>query len=92
MKKQKKFQTLDGILFYHLKKNNIINKKNSFYFVHSYYAKPYDKQLILTNTSYYNLEFCSSVLKENILGCQFHPEKSGNEGIKLISNFFKNVR
>ena len=66
-----------------------INFQNSYYFVHSYYVKPNDKKIILTFTDYKKTRFCSSILKENIFACQFHPEKSGLNGIKLIKNFLK---
>ena len=57
-----------------------------FYFVHSYYFKPNDKKNILATTNY-NFEFPSVVGKSNIYGTQFHPEKSSNAGIKILSNF-----
>ena len=57
-----------------------------FYFVHSYYLKTNDPTVVLTSTEY-EIEFTSSVEKENILGVQFHPEKSHKFGIKLLKNF-----
>jgi glutamine amidotransferase len=57
-----------------------------FYFVHSYYFKPKDPGDILTSTNY-EIEFTSAVEKENILGVQFHPEKSHKFGMKLLKNF-----
>ncbi len=57
-----------------------------FYFVHSYYLKTNDRTDDLTSTEY-EIEFTSSVEKENILGVQFHPEKSHKFGIKLLKNF-----
>ena len=66
-----------------------INFENSYYFVHSYYVKPNDNKIILTFTDYEKTIFCSSILKENIFACQFHPEKSGLNGIKLLKNFLK---
>jgi len=74
-----------------VRKNNIIEYESSFYFVHSFYAKPLENKFKLTKTLYYDLEFCSSILLDNVFGCQFHPEKSGPDGIKLISSYFKNV-
>ena len=73
------------------RKNNIIEYESSFYFVHSFYAKPLENKFKLTKTLYYDLEFCSSILLDNVFGCQSHPEKSGPDGIKLISSYFKNV-
>jgi glutamine amidotransferase len=60
-----------------------------FYFVHSYYFMANDTDDILASTSY-ELEFTSAVEKENILGVQFHPEKSHKFGMKLLKNFVDN--
>lgn len=57
------------------------------YFVHSYVAKPSDREDILSITSYNETVFCSSVKKGNIYGCQFHPEKSAESGLKILSEF-----
>jgi len=57
------------------------------YFVHSYVAEPKDISHILSFTEYSKNKFCSSVKKGNIYGCQFHPEKSGTNGLRLIQNF-----
>ena len=56
------------------------------YFVHSYYVKPKDKDVILTTTDY-GIEFVSGVAKDNIYGLQFHPEKSQELGLKILKNF-----
>jgi imidazole glycerol phosphate synthase glutamine amidotransferase subunit len=55
-----------------------------FYFVHSYHMKPVDSKVVLTKTSFGRYKFASSVLSENTLGLQFHPEKSGKIGSILI--------
>ncbi|MCP4671791.1 MAG: imidazole glycerol phosphate synthase subunit HisF [Desulfobacula sp.] len=60
--------------------------ESKFYFVHSYHIVPEDESIVLATTSY-GYEFVSSVQKGNIIGTQFHPEKSGNSGIKLLENF-----
>ena len=57
-----------------------------FYFVHSYIFKVEEHKNILA-TSYYAEKFTCGVNKENIFGTQFHPEKSGDNGLKLIKNF-----
>ena len=57
-----------------------------FYFVHSYFLYASNQSDILTSTNY-EIEFTSSVEKENILGVQFHPEKSHKFGMKLLKNF-----
>jgi len=53
------------------------------YFVHSYHAVPEDPDIILSNTIYGEQQFCSSFQYESILGCQFHPEKSGSIGLEV---------
>jgi glutamine amidotransferase len=57
-----------------------------FYFVHSFYFKANDESDILA-TSSYELEFTSAIEKANILGVQFHPEKSHKFGMQLLKNF-----
>ena len=64
--------------------SNVLNKK--FYFTHSYYCQPKNKYEINTFTKYGNLKFCSSIKKNNIIGTQFHPEKSGEPGLKILKN------
>jgi len=53
-----------------------------FYFVHSYYVIPEDKNIIATTTEY-GEEFASSIWRENVFACQFHPEKSQKVGLEL---------
>ena len=55
------------------------------YFVHSFYVKPEHSDIILSNTEYGNVEFCSSLQSRNIFACQFHPERSGLQGLKIYS-------
>lgn len=55
------------------------------YFVHSYHMKTDDKYII-TKTEY-GIEFTSGVAKDNVVGFQFHPEKSGKVGLKMVKNF-----
>lgn len=57
------------------------------YFIHSYYVKPNDDSCILTKTNYDGIEFCSSILKNNIFATQFHPEKSAAKGISIYKNW-----
>ena len=74
-------------------KNNVdplkkFNDHEYFYFVHSFYVKPEDNKDIYTTTEHGGHNFCSSILKENIFACQFHPEKSGEKGIRILSEIF----
>jgi glutamine amidotransferase len=57
-----------------------------FYFVHSYYVVPEDDSIIASNTDY-GIEFVSSISKDNIFACQFHPEKSQERGLRILKNF-----
>ncbi len=57
-----------------------------FYFVHSYYVIPEDPEVVVTTTDYPR-DFCSSIAKENIFACQFHPEKSQKIGLTLLKAF-----
>ena len=57
-----------------------------FYFVHSYYVVPEDTAVIAATTGY-GIEFTSSIQKDNIFACQFHPEKSQEVGLRLLKNF-----
>jgi glutamine amidotransferase len=60
----------------------------SAYFVHSYYAQPADEKLTIGLTDY-GLDFCAAVQKDNIFGVQFHPEKSGDNGLQILKNFLE---
>ena len=58
----------------------------NFYFVHSYHVQCKDPSDILA-TTHYGLEFASMVQRDNIIGAQFHPEKSHFHGVRLLENF-----
>jgi glutamine amidotransferase len=64
-----------------------LNNNDFMYFIHSYYVKPADDSCILTLTNYDGIEFCSSILKNNIFATQFHPEKSADKGISIYKNW-----
>lgn len=66
--------------------------KSNFYFVHSYILEPESEKNIFALTEYGGHTFCSIIKKGNIYGCQFHPEKSGEIGLKLINNFINLVK
>jgi glutamine amidotransferase len=59
-----------------------------FYFVHSYYGLPGDDGVVAASTDY-GTEFCSAVARDRVWACQFHPEKSGETGLKLLRNFVR---
>lgn len=59
---------------------------SNWYFVHSYFVDPADRAVAATTTTY-GIPFVSSIWKENIVACQFHPEKSQFVGLRLIKNF-----
>lgn len=59
---------------------------NYFYFVHSYHAAKVANEDVET-TCVYGYEFVASVNRDNIWGVQFHPEKSGDTGLKVLKNF-----
>jgi len=56
------------------------------YFVHSFYAAPNDSAVIYSTTLHGKNRFCSSVSRGNIFGCQFHPERSGPQGLRVYRN------
>jgi glutamine amidotransferase len=71
-------------------KNSILEStsaKNDVYFVHSYGVLYSDQPYALSVTSYEELSICSTVMHNNIYGCQYHPEKSGNVGLKILEKF-----
>ena len=87
----------EGLKVPHMGWNAIERRKDSvllegipegsyFYFVHSYYAVPDDERVTLTSTGY-GVTFTSSVEKDNVMACQFHPEKSQSAGLKVLKNF-----
>ncbi len=70
---------------------NSFGGDEKFYFVHSYYVQPEADQIVLTTTDYGH-EFVSSVTEGNIFATQFHPEKSGKAGLKMLENFLDQSR
>lgn len=65
---------------------NDMDENTRFYFVHSYHVVSEREENILSTTNY-GYDFVSSIKKDNIIGVQFHPEKSHKYGMKLLKNF-----
>ncbi|MFH1639148.1 MAG: imidazole glycerol phosphate synthase subunit HisH [Chloroflexota bacterium] len=65
-----------------------IPDNTDFYFVHSYYVDAEDRSLVAGETDY-GVSFCSMIARGNLVATQFHPEKSGEMGLKLYDNFLK---
>jgi glutamine amidotransferase len=65
-----------------------IPDETNFYFVHSYYAEPEDKSVVIGDTDY-GIPISSVVAKGNLVATQFHPEKSGEYGLMIYDNFLK---
>jgi len=64
-----------------------IEDESEFYFVHSYYPVPSDESYVLAETEYADVRFASVLGKGNLVATQFHPERSGRIGLKLLENF-----
>lgn len=95
--KVKMFST--GVKIPHMGWNSININKNTamfdgiksgsyFYFVHSYYPAPEQPQIIAATTEY-GEQFASAIEHENVWACQFHPEKSSANGLKVLENFIR---
>ncbi len=67
-----------------------INDGDFMYFVHSYFVKPYE-DVSLAQTTYGQTKYCSAFQKENVIGVQFHPEKSGNLGFDIYKKFMEMI-
>jgi glutamine amidotransferase len=66
-----------------------IENQSEFYFVHSFYPAPSKKEIIIGQTEYADAVFASAAGKGNLAAVQFHPERSGRIGLKLLENFSK---
>lgn len=89
----------EGLKIPHMGWNQVKQKKEhpvfagvpdgaNFYFVHSYYVEPDDKALVAGETEY-GIDICSAIIRDNLVATQFHPEKSGEDGLKIYDNFIK---
>ena len=70
---------------------DIKNLNEFYYFTHSYFADPVDKSIISSTANYEDFRYCSSISKGNVFAFQFHPEKSGKNGLKIYKNFLKQI-
>jgi len=67
---------------------NGVGPDDEFYFVHSYYVKPASDEYLIGVTEY-GIEFCSIIGYRNLIAVQFHLEKSGSPGLRILKNFCK---
>lgn len=68
----------------------LLPEQGWFYFVHSYYCEPEDAQIVAA-TAHYGVEFCCAVARDNVFACQFHPEKSQDEGRLFLERFVRGL-
>lgn len=71
-------------------KNSLLNNQkpnDAVYFVHSFVAKPSNNNHILADYICSGNRISAVIVKDNIIGCQFHPEKSGKVGLEILQNF-----
>ena len=69
-------------------RNEILPSGEYVYFVHSYYCVPEREEDIAATTNY-GIEYCCSVRRNNVFACQFHPEKSGEVGLRILDRWAK---
>lgn len=62
------------------------------YFVHSFCVRPADAAVVLAESEYLGARFCSSLVKDNVFGCQFHPERSAGDGIDIYRRIVDAIR
>ena len=72
-------------------RNEILPDKEFVYFVHSYYCVPENEEDIAATVTY-GIEYCCSVRRKNVFACQFHPEKSGEAGLRILNRWAKQTR
>lgn len=80
------FQTDDHYLIQNIPNNSY------FYFVHGFYGIPVTRNDILGTTQYGKIEFCSMISHQNLVATQFHPEKSGKNGLTMMKNFVEHCK
>ena len=92
---------LQGLKIPHQGWNDLITRRHSpflegidqdyMYFVHSYYVQPEDPEIVMATVDY-GVEVPAVVAQDNVFATQFHPEKSGVAGLKILKNFLKQTR
>lgn len=76
------------------KKKNFLDlslNKKSMYFIHSYHSIPEDREIVSSTSKFKNESFVSSLSSDNIKAFQFHPEKSGKNGVKIYKEILKDL-
>jgi glutamine amidotransferase len=68
-----------------------ISEQDMFYFVHSYYGQPEDRSVIAATTEH-GAEVVAAIAKDSLFATQFHPEKSGAKGLRILENFVRSTR
>lgn len=61
------------------------------YFVHSFYARPADSAAVVAETQYGPIAFCAALRRGSIFACQFHPERSGPQGLRVYARFAASI-
>ncbi len=69
-----------------------IDEEAYMHFVHSYYAIPKDNETILSYSEYEGIRYASAVIKNNITGIQYHPEKSAEQGLQVYQNWANYIK
>jgi imidazole glycerol-phosphate synthase subunit HisH len=69
-----------------------VDEGDFMYFVHSYYVKPASSETVAATSTYAGVEFCAALSQRNVVGWQFHPERSGPRGLELYRALAQRVR
>lgn len=94
----RRFPDLPGLLIPHVGWNELcltsdrLTEEHSYmYFVHSFYVSPSDPSIV-SAVCRYGIEFAAAVSRDNVTAFQFHPEKSGDQGLALLGRWLKHIR
>lgn len=69
-----------------------LKKEDKLYFVHSYYVKPKNPDMVLAECNYMNFKYATVISHNNIFGIQGHPEKSASQGLKIYENWLQTIQ